>query len=607
MTPLLQKSLRRLSPMRPWFKDVSRESLRDDALAGLTNAAIVLPQGVAFAIIAGLPPEYGLFTAIVVCAVAAFWGASMVMVSGPTTAISAVVFTTLSQFAPAGTEQFVALALVLTLMVGALQLLAGLAGLGGLIAFVSHSVIIGFTAAAALLIATSQLSGAFGLTTEGGGGAFERLQQVVAQIAEANVSAVIVSVVTLATILLVVRIDKRIPAYILALFTGSMAAWLLGGEAAGLKLFQPLASVVPEATVPDMSPSVMGQLLPGAVAVAFVGLLEAISIGKSFALQRGERYDSNQEIVGQGLSNIAGSLLQSYAGSGSFTRSGLNAESGAQTPMAGLFAAAILMAGLFLVAPLVRFVPVPAMASIILYVSWKLVNIAEIRHIVTSSRSETLILFATFLTGVLSELDFAILVGVLVSLAVFINKSAHPAIGVGAPMEQDGRRVVRNVYAFGLKECPQIANLRIEGPLFFGSVEHVDEKFREIEGHFGRKRGTVLNLKGVGKIDLTGADFIINECRKARRRGQDYHLIASHKSSREALRRLHVIEVIGADHVHFTKSDAIRHAVEKADDNICRTCTARIFHECESKPGPEMQQTDHAEACTPNDVPFRKR
>ncbi|WP_421907528.1 SulP family inorganic anion transporter [Mameliella sp.] len=589
MTPALQKTLRRLSPIRPWFKDVSRDGMRDDALAGLTNAAIVLPQGVAFAIIAGLPPEYGLFTAIVVCAVAALWGASMVMVSGPTTAISAVIFATLSQFASAGTEPFIALALILTLMVGTLQLLAGLAGLGGLIAFVSHSVIIGFTAAAALLIATSQLAGALGLVTEGGGGAFERLERVAAHIGETNGAAVIVSLVTLATILVVARIDKRIPAYILALVTGSVAAWLLGGKSAGLHLFEPLASVVPAVTVPNLSPSVMGQLFPGAVAVAFVGLLEAISIGKSFALRRGDRYDSNQEIVGQGLSNMAGSFLQSYAGSGSFTRSGLNAESGARTPMAALFAAGILLAGLFLVAPLVRFVPVPAMASIILYVAWKLVNTAEIRHIVTSSRSETLILLTTFLTGVLSELDFAILVGVLVSLAVFINKSAHPSIGVGAPMERNGRRVFRNVYAHDLKECPQIANLRIEGPLFFGSVEHVDERFREIEDRFGQKRGTVLNLKGVGKIDLTGADFIINECRTARKRGQDYHLIASHRSSRDALRRLHVIDVVGEDHIHFTKSDAIRHAVDKADENICRTCKARIFHECLGKPGPEAE------------------
>ena len=587
MTPRISKPLRRLSPIRPWFKDITTATLRDDALAGLTNAAIVLPQGVAFAIIAGLPPEYGLFTAIVVCAVAAFFGASMVMVSGPTTAISAVMFATLTQITPAGTETYIALALTLTLMVGVLQLIAGLAGLGALIAFVSHSVIVGFTAAAALLIAASQLAGTLGIKPERGGGVIERLEGTFAHIGQTNTAALIVSAVTLITILVVVRIDKRIPSYILALITGSLTAWVLGGVDAGLRLFDPLSAVMPQPSLPDVSLSLLSDLLPGAVAVAFVALLEAISIGKSFALRREERYDSNQEIVGQGLSNIIGSFLLSYAGSGSFTRSGLNAESGARSPMAAIFAAVILAAALVVIAPFVRYVPVPAMATIILYVAWKLINYSEIRHILRSSRSETVILMATFATGILSELDFAILVGVLVSLAVFINKSAHPSIGVGAPMEENGRRVFRNAYRNNLSECPQIANLRIEGPLFFGSVEHVDEKFRDVEERFGAKRSTVLNLKGVGKIDLTGADFILNECRAARARGQDYQLIASHKSSRDALRRLHVIDAVGEDHIHFTKADAIRHSVAAADNDICKNCTARVFNECAGKAAPE--------------------
>ncbi len=559
--------------------------MKADAWAGLTNAAIVLPQGVAFAIIAGLPPDFGLFTAIVVTIVAAFWGSSMVMVSGPTTAISAVVFATLSPFAAPGTETYILLALTLTFMVGALQLLAGLAGLGALISFVSHSVIVGFTAAAALLIAASQLSGALGIETAAGGGVLERLHRVIKVVDQTSLDAVIVSVVTLAVLLAMTRLDKRLPAYIIALIAGSLTAFVLGGADAGISQIAPLAAPAPGLSSPTFSPDILGGLLPGAAAVAFVGLLEAISIGKSFALRRNERYDSNQEIIGQGLSNMAGSFLQSYAGSGSFTRSGLNADSGARTPMAAIFAALILLVALFVIAPLVRFVPVPAIAAIILYVAWKLVNFSEIRHIVTSSRTETLILLATFLTGILSELDFAILVGVIVSLAAFLNESAHPSVGIGGPIEINGRRVFRNVYANNIPECPQIANLRIEGPLFFGSVEHIDEKFREIERKSGGTRTVLLGLKGVGKIDLTGADFLLDECRAARRRGQDFHLIASHRTSLDTLERLHVTEVVGADHIHGSKADAIRAAVESADEDICRTCTARIFQECAGKPG----------------------
>lgn len=450
--------LNRLSPVRPWIRGQTPASLKADALAGLTGATIVLPQGVAFAIIAGLPPEYGLFTAVIVTAIAALWGASRVMVSGPTTAISAVLFASLSGLAVPGSENYIALALVLTFLVGALQLAAGLAGLGSLIAFISHSVIVGFTSAAAVLIAVSQLGPALGLAG-GEGGVLQRLSGIASEMGAVNMDAVIIAAVTLASLTLSARISRLLPGYIIALLCGSLAALVLRAEASGVRMFAPLDTVLPSLQAPDLSVGTIGALLPTAAAVACVGLLEAISIGKSFAIRRGETYDSNQEIVGQGLSNLIGSFFQCYAGSGSFTRSGLNAESGAVSPMSAVFAAGFLVVLLLLLAPFVRFVPVPAMAAIILYVAWRLINLAEIGHILATSRSETFILTATFLTGILSGLDFAILVGVVASLSIFLNKSAHPLVAVGAPTEVNGRpgvherprpSICRNVRKSGL-------------------------------------------------------------------------------------------------------------------------------------------------------------
>jgi SulP family sulfate permease len=574
--------LGRLSPIRPWFQGQSPASLKADALAGLTNATIVLPQGVAFAIIAGLPPEYGLFTAIIVTIIAALWGSSRVMVSGPTTAISAVLFAALSSLAIPGSDMYIALALVLTFLVGVLQLAAGLAGLGGLIAFISHSVIVGFTGAAAVLIAVSQLGPALGLPS-GTGGVLDRLTEIAAGIGATNTSAVIISAATLVSLIISARISRRLPGYIIALLAGSLTAVALGAEASGVTMFSPLDAIMPSLGVPDLDITTIGELLPAAVAVAFVGLLEAISIGKSFAIRRGEPYDSNQEMVGQGLSNLTGSFFQCYAGSGSFTRSGLNAESGAVSPMSAIFAAGFLAILLVLLAPFVRFVPVPAMAAIILYVAWKLINFVEIRHIVQTSRSETFILGATFLTGILSELDFAILVGVVASLSVFLNKSAHPLVAVGAPTEVNGRRVFMNAETFHLPECPQVRFMRIEGPLFFASVEHVERAFRRVEDKDGFKT-CILNLKGVGKIDLAGADFILSEARRARARGFDLHLIAANPRVLDVLARLQCLDFLGPGNIHPHKSDAIKPAVARASDRICRSCEIRCFNECSSKP-----------------------
>lgn len=244
--------LNRLSPVRPWIRGQTPASLKADALAGLTGATIVLPQGVAFAIIAGLPPEYGLFTAVIVTAIAALWGASRVMVSGPTTAISAVLFASLSGLAVPGSENYIALALVLTFLVGALQLAAGLAGLGSLIAFISHSVIVGFTSAAAVLIAVSQLGPALGLAG-GEGGVLQRLSGIASEMGAVNMDAVIIAAVTLASLTLSARISRLLPGYIIALLCGSLAALVLRAEASGVRMFAPLDTVLPSLQAPDLS------------------------------------------------------------------------------------------------------------------------------------------------------------------------------------------------------------------------------------------------------------------------------------------------------------------------------------------------------------------
>jgi len=578
-----QSGLAMLSPIRPWLSSVDRTTVRQDLIAGLTNAAIVLPQGVAFAIIAGLPPEYGLYTAMVTAVIAAWWGASAIMVSGPTTAISAILFATLSNYAEPATASYVSLALTVTFLVGVLQLGAGLIRIGGLISFISHSVIVGFTAAAALLIAASQLPGALGVTTERGGGVIERFLRVLEAYEDTNIIAIAIAGLTLGSLVMSQKIDKRIPSYLLALAVGSLAAWALGAADSGISFFSPLPSVLPSLQMPDLAPKSLIELLPGAATIAFVGLLEAISIGRTFALRRHERYDANQEIVGQGLSNAIGSFFQAYAGSGSFTRSGLNAESGARTPMSAIFAAAILLCMLFLIAPFVVYIPVPAMSGIILYVAWRLINFQEIRHILTS-RSETAILAATFLTGSLTDLELAIVAGVIGSLTVFLYRSAHPYVAVGAPAISGGERVFRNAEHFDLRQCPEISMTRIEGNLFFASVEAIEARFRELDATQPSQKTRLLALKGVGKIDLSGADLLLNEIRNQRARGGDLHITALFPVLLRSLERLGVLKELGPQNLHDGKRHAIAAAVSRVDPEICRTCTARVFLECGDRP-----------------------
>ncbi|MDB6178433.1 SulP family inorganic anion transporter [Paracoccus sp. Z330] len=570
---------------RPWFRKVNAHTLRADATAGLTNAAVVLPQGVAFAVIAGLPPQYGLFTAMIPSLVAALFGSSMVMVSGPTTAISAVLFASLSQFAPAGTPAYIQMALVLTVMVGAIQLAAGLARLGALIGFVSHSVIVGFTAAAAVLIAVSQLAPALGVTVEKGGGVLERFLHLIDGIGGANGYAVLLAGVTLATLIAVQRWNRRLPSYLIALGVGSLCGWWLDASAQGIAMFAALPILLPTMHLPSVEMSAIAELTPAAVAIAFVALLEAMSIGRDFAHRRGEPYDSNQEIMGQGLSNLFGGMFQCYAGSGSFTRSALNAESGAQTPMSSIFAACFLFVMMLGLAPFVAYVPVPVVAGIILFVAYRLVDMAEIRHILGVRTSDRLVLLVTFLAGISIELEFAIVAGVLTSLFAFLRKSATPLVAVLAPSEEQGHRSLRGAIRYNLSQCPQIAILRIEGPIYFASLEAIEDRFQQIEQRFGARSNLVLYLRGVGLIDLAGADYLISLIRRHRARGGNVRIVATYEGVVSTLRRTHVLEVLGAENLVMSKNSAISACVRDADPEICRNCTSRVFQECRQPTG----------------------
>lgn len=580
-----------LFPAIGWLRQMSVASAKADLLAGLTNAAIVLPQGVAFATIAGLPPEYGLYTAMVTAIIAALFGSSMVMVSGPTTAMSALVFASLEGLAEPGSIRFIELALLLTVLVGLFQILAGLARLGGLVSFVSHSVITAFTAAAALLIGVSQIPGALGLSVSGGGNVVERIIKVVDVAPEAVGAAAAISIVTLVSVVLIQKYAPRLPGFLIALFAGSATAAMIGAKERGVEMLGAIPAALPNLHVPDWNFSDIATLASGAAAIALVGLLEAISIGRTFALRRQEVFKPNQEILGQGLSNAIGGFFQSYAGSGSFTRSGVNAEAGAKTPLSAIAASIFLAATLLLVGSYITLIPKPAMAGLILYVAWRLIDWKEVRHVVSTSRPETMILLLTLAAGLFLELDFAIYVGVIASFGVFIYESAHPALRVSAPVvTASGRRKFRNADLHHLTECPQIVTLRLDGPLYFGSVEHVEEEWKSMRAKRPSQKHVIFYLKGVGKVDLSGADFLIHAIREIREAGGSFHVVALFPPLLECLRRFHVIEEIGEDHLHASKGDALAAILTDIDDDVCASCTKRIYLECTDRPGGVLKE-----------------
>jgi len=576
----------RISTILPdytWAKQMNGRRAFSDAYAGFISAAIVLPQGVAFATIAGLPPVYGLYTAMITAFIAAVFGSSMVMISGPTTAISAVLFATLNGMAVPETARYIELALMMTILVGLFQIAAGLGRLGGMVSFVSHSVMTAFTAAAALLIAVSQLAGAFGVHVERGGNVIERLLQLVEHIHQTNNLALMIAGFTLAMAVLSQKLFPRLPGFLLALIGGSLLAWVMDASEKGVMMVGALPPLALQFTPPKGVLSDIGTLAPGAAAIALVGLLEAISIGRAFAVRRKEQFDANQEMIGQGISNTVGGFFQCYAGSGSFTRSGLNATVGATSPLSGIFASLFLALILFFIAPLVAYIPTPAMAGLILFVAWKLIDIKEITHIATSKSPETVILLLTLVAGLFVELDFAIYVGVITSLCVFIFESAHPVLPITVPVVSPlGARKFRDAERHNLEQCPQLVTFRLDGPLYFGSVEHVERKIKEMRRKSPKQKHMIFYLKGVGKIDLAGADLLIETIRDVKSKGGSFRIVALFPPLINSLRKLHVIEELGEDHLFNSKGEAVADATKDLDRKICKACMRDVFLECDS-------------------------
>jgi len=414
-------------PMRAWWARVNRDTLRRDATAGLSGALIVLPQGIAYAAIAGLPPEYGLYCAIGPAMVAGLFGSSWHLVSGPTAAISIVVFSALSPLAKPGSPEYITLALTLGLLVGAIQLVLGIVRLGRLTDLISHSVIVGFTTGAAFLIAASQLRHFFGLNVKTHTGFFPVVIEALRHLPELNPAVTAVGVITVVVCVLSRKLLPRLPHMVLAMLAGSLVAyawphvWPDAWPTAGavIPLVGALPAAIPPVSLPSFSLDDWNRLGGSAVAIAILGLTEAVAIARAVALRSGQVIDGNQEFIGQGLANLTGSFFSGYPSSGSFTRSGVNYEAGAQTPLAAVFASLLLMAILFFVAPVVAYLPIAAMAGVLFVVARGLVDWPDLRQLLTaeaSNHDEKIVFCVTFFATLVIALEFAVFVGILLSL-----------------------------------------------------------------------------------------------------------------------------------------------------------------------------------------------
>ncbi len=593
MSPLASRFL----PFLAWRHRVNRDSLRADLIAGLVGALVVLPQAVAYATLAGLPPEYGLYAAMLPVAIAALWGSSLHQVSGPTNTLSLAVFASMAALAAPGSPRYITLVLTLALMIGVVQLVMGLARLGTLVNFISQTVIVGFTAGAGLLIIAAQLPNFFGTPSPSAPGFLHNIAALATHVTGLNPAVVGVAAATLVVGVASRRLVPRVPYMIVAMIGGSVLAWLL----AKFGIAQvPVVGALPEGLPPVSTPSFAladwRQLAPSALALTVLALAQAVSVARAVAAQTGQRIDGNQEFVGQGLSNIVAAFVSGYPSSGSFNRIWLNYHAGARTPLAATFSAFFLLAIVLVVAPLGSYLPLAVMAALLFIVAWGLIDFTEIRRTIRTSRGETLVLALTFVATLELQIEFAILVGVLASLLVYLKRTTRPRVVEVAPdANSPTRRLVPTRSGMGTPArttCPQLHVFRIDGSLFFGAIDHVRDELHAARTGAADRRNMLIVASSINFIDVAGARMFVDEARLAEEHGQRLFVAGLKPAVREVLERSGYMESFGRHRVFETEEDAIRSIYATLDSAVCRDCTARIFTECATRLPDGMPRAD---------------
>ncbi len=501
----------RFVPYLNWIQELKDPAVVwKDCVAGLTVALVLIPQSMAYAQLAGLPPYYGLYASFLPVIVASTFGSSRQLQTGPVAVVSLMTAAALEPLAAANPEGFVVYAAILAILVGVFQMSLGLLRLGVLVDFLSHPVVVGFTNAAAIIIATSQLSKLFGVTAETSDHFFITIWNVLVEAAQhTHFPTLAMGILALVIIFGLRHYAPKVPSVLIAVIVTSIISLLVGYEGLGGKVVGHVPAGLPVLSIPNVDLATTASLIGKAIVIAVVGYMEAISIAKAIAVQTRQRIDANQGLVGQGLGNIISGLSGAYPVAGSFSRSAVNMSAGAKTGFAAIVTGIIVAISLILLhfAQYLYYLPQATLAAVIISAVINLIRIKQIKYALRVHTHDGVIAILTFvLTLALApHLEQSIFIGVVLSLGLFMYRTMHPHISV-LSRHSDG--TLRDAQANILKTCPKISVLRFEGPLFFASAMYFEAKVLERVASKPELKFIIIDAEAITDIDATGEDML---------------------------------------------------------------------------------------------------
>ena len=554
------KKIKELIPILEWLPNYNSSRLKGDFIAGITVSIILIPQGIAYALIAGLPPIYGLYCALVPQLVYAIFGSSRQVAIGPVAMDSLIVATGVSTLALAGSDSYIAIAILLAFMVGSIQFLLGVFRLGFIVNFLSKPVISGFTSAVALTIGINQFRNLFGVDFVQSDQIQYVLEDIWFNIIDFNSHTTVIGLISVGVIILLRKINKKIPNALLVVVVGILTIRYFGDEFSDVAIVKDIPSGLPSFSFPEMDISQMKELLPIALTLVMVGYLETISIGKSLEAKQDEyKLRPNQELIALGLSNIIGSWFKAYPSTSSFSRSAINQESGATTGMASLVSVVMVLLTLLFLTPLFYHLPKTVLAAIIIVAVFGLVNIKEAIFLWKANNLDFWLLVVTFFSTLLFGIEYGIMIGVGLSLIILIFRTSRPYVAeLGKVPDSDFYRNRERFNEVILDD--EVLVFRFDAQLFYANSSYFIETLElMVEEKGPRLKLIVLDAESINRVDSTGVEMLKERIRFYHKKNILFYFAGVKGPVRDHLFRGKILDIITLDHFYMRVNGAVNY------------------------------------------------
>ena len=557
-------------PILHWASYYKKEDFRGDLSAGITITAMLIPQSMAYAMLAGLPPIYGLYASIAPPLIYALFGTSRQLSVAPVALDSLLVAAGVGAMAQLGTEAFVAIAIVLAFMIGLIQLVMSMLRLGFIVNFLSYPVLTGFTTAAALIIAFSQLKHLLGISLPQTHHLHTIIWSVSQQINKINLITLSIGVGSIVVISLLKRWNRKFPGAIAVVVVSTVLVWLFELDQKGVKIVGAVPSGLPSPGVPDFSAAPIQMLLPLALTIALIGFTESISVAKAFAAKNQYRIDANQEMFALGMANLAGSLFKGYPVAGGISRSAVNAQAGAQTGLASIITAILIAVTLMLLTPLFYYLPNAVLAAIIMTAVGGLIDTKEMRYLFKVKKSEGGLLILTVLATLSLGITMGLLIGMIGSILLFVALNTRPNTAILGRLP--GTDIFRNIDHFPEADLvPGLVILRIDDSFYFANTEFLKEKLYElVESNEYKFSALILDATSVNDLDSSADTALREVVDNFKKRGIEIYIAGVKAPVREVMKRSGLYQLVGGDHFFYTIDAAVKRYESKSRETPVR-------------------------------------